>query len=67
MCPKRLWLGNTDECSQMFDQTINCIRDIFMHKYVLLHMTIRTTVYKVTKSKSKLDKIKNGPLLNYQT
>ncbi|KYN39183.1 hypothetical protein ALC56_06609 [Trachymyrmex septentrionalis] len=39
----------------MFDETVNCIGDIFLHKYALLHVSynIRTTVNKVTKSKSK--------------
>ena len=55
MCPKRLSFRNTDECSQMFDETVNCVRDIFLHKYAFLRV----------KSQSQSHKIKNRLLLDY--
>ena len=61
MCPKWLSFRNTGECSQMFDETVNCFGDIFLHKYALLH--IRTTVNKVTKSKSKSQNQKQTSVL----
>ena len=39
MCPKRLNFRNTGECSQIFDETVNCVGDIFLHKYALLHVS----------------------------
>ena len=37
--PKWLSFRNTDECSQMFDETVNCVEDIMLHKYALLHVS----------------------------
>ena len=31
-------MRNTDECLQMFDEMVNCVGDIFLHKYVLFHV-----------------------------
>ena len=39
MCPERLSFRNTGERSQMFDETVNCVGDIFLHKYALLHVS----------------------------
>ena len=39
MCPKRLSFWNIGECSQMFDETVNCVGDIFLYKYALFHMS----------------------------
>ena len=39
MCPKRLSFRNTDECSQMFDEMVNCVEGIFLHKYALFHVS----------------------------
>ena len=39
ICPKRLSFRNTGECSQMFNKTVNCVGDISLHKYALLHVS----------------------------
>ena len=39
MCPKRLSLRNTGEYSQMFDETVNRVGDIFLHKYALFYVS----------------------------
>ncbi|KYN33104.1 hypothetical protein ALC56_12580 [Trachymyrmex septentrionalis] len=50
----------------MFDETVNCVGDIFLHKYALLRVSyIRTTVNKVTKSKSKPPRSPDLNSLNY--
>ena len=39
-CHKWFSFRNTGECSQMFDdETVNSVGDIFLHKYVLLHVS----------------------------
>jgi len=46
MCPKPFSFRNTGECSQMFDETVNYVGDIFLYKYALLHVSYHSHNHK---------------------
>ena len=57
MCPKRFSFRNTGECSQMFNEMVNYVGDIFLHKYAMLHVSYHSRNRKQNQNQSH--KIKN--------